>query len=113
MSSFNGTFEAISNAADWQDAVDCTDENGDAIDLTGCTIAGELVAPIGNVVLRIGTDTGEITITSGQFEILVTAAVMKGVPAAIYRFNARLTTADGDVDQLFTADIQVIDGGFH
>ena len=105
-------FAPTSNAEDWRETVEVTDENGAAFDLTGYTIELELVDMKGWQQLLGGTQTGHITIAAPGFSFVFPASQMRELPAATYSVNCRMTAPDGAIIQPFSSHIAISEGGF-
>jgi hypothetical protein len=89
------------NNEDLRHAFALTDSTGTAVNLTGAGLHMDLVgmAGVGSVapVVVATTSNGRIALVSGadgQFEIALPAALMRTLPAGVYRHDLLLTLAD-------------------
>jgi hypothetical protein len=86
------------NNEDLRHAFALTDSAGTAVNLTGAALRMDLVEIAGGgSAVAASTGNGRIAVVSGpggQFEIVLPAALMRTLPAGVYRHDLLLTLAD-------------------
>ncbi len=105
------TLPPQSNRADWIEAIEFTDDDdGDLIDLTGCSIIITVKDEDGCQVLNASTDDGSVVIVStGIAEFTFSRANMTNLRADTYEVGGTLSR-DGETMQFLIGQIPVVDG---
>ena len=97
---------------DWREPFSLTGADG-ATDLTGVSMAMDVKASSGAVVLSLSTANGRLVIEdalAGQFSVRVPVAVMATVAPGASKHDLVLTFAGGEVRRLWYGEITVLAG---
>jgi hypothetical protein len=109
---FQGTFDAISNRADWFGTLQIVnDDTGEVItDLTGVGLVLEVRKDWCRPYLSATVDNGKVTdLGGGVLQWHFTATEMKGLCADTYQIGITMTR-DGITEQEFIGALPIIDG---
>lgn len=113
MGFYIGTFPPATDDADWAMVLDLTnDETGLAYDATDLEFSLE-VTEGGSRLLSATTEAGTLTRPeTNQIAWRFTRAQMATLyPNRTYKVGCTATDDDGNITQIFVADLPVIDGG--
>jgi hypothetical protein len=111
---FNVQFPAISTSEDWAESYQLNDaEDGDLLDLTGCTISIAVTEPRCTSALLSGsTDDDAVAIVStGVFSWSFSAAALdNALTPGVYDVGATIVTTDDETIQIFLGKLPVKQG---
>jgi hypothetical protein len=113
MGFYIGTFPPATDDADWAMVLDLTnDETGLDYDATALDFTVEITEG-GSRLLSASTDAATLTRpATNQIAWRFTKAQMASLyPARTYKVGCTATDGDGNITQIFVADLPVIDGG--
>jgi hypothetical protein len=113
MSFYTGSFPPATDDADWAMVVDITDETtNQAYDASGLEFTVQ-ITDCGTALLTATTEDGTITRPSDhEIAWRFTQSQMSGLQAGrTYKVGCVAEDEDGNITQIFTCELPVVDGG--
>jgi len=99
----------VDQGSDISYTIDVTDANGDAINLSGYTVAGQIrksyssLTSVSFTAVVTNTSTGEVTIS-------LTSTQTNDMKAGRYLYDVEMTSSGGTVTRILEGQIEVIAG---
>jgi hypothetical protein len=102
----------IRQGASFEDTIACQDDDGNPVDLTGCSALMKICAtPSSSPVLTLSSANGSLVLggIAGTIRRTVSPAQSAALVAGNYGADLFLTRTDGNVDCLVAGPVTVID----